>query len=532
MNFQQAVKPLLYFALVALGVLLGIFLKPGDGNITNTGSDKLGRVITILKNKYVDTINVPQLEESAIGGMLEKLDPHSVYIPARELQEVNEQLQGNFYGIGVEFNILHDTITILNVIQGGPASKAGLLSGDRIVKVNEEGVAGKLLTTSDVRKKLKGPKDTKVKVGVWRPSGRKYFTINLVRDEIPLHSVNASGFLKPGLGYLRITRFAENTYEEFREHLVDLKNQGMKKLVIDLRGNPGGYLNAATQIVDELLNGGKKIVYTKRNVKENGKAGEVIKNEIFSKDGGLFESGDLYILMDEHSASASEILAGAVQDWDRGVVIGRRSFGKGLVQDQMTLGDGSAFRVTVARYYTPSGRCIQKPYNHGQDAYENELRERRNRGKDTSETKEIYKTKGGRIVYGGGGIYPDIMVSIDTGWYSAGVSEIFESSIIQELVLVQNVSIKHLAGKTPLYIFQDQTFKKTKKEIERQLAVKFPNFYSFPESAKEYISRQISAQLGSSLMGEKGYYMMMIYADGVFINGIEQALKFRLPLSQ
>lgn len=528
MNFQQAFKPLFYFALIALGLLLGIFLKPSQSVFSGGDSNKVSRVLGILQNKYVDTINTEQLEESAIEGMLNKLDPHSSYIPARELQDVNEQLQGNFYGIGVEFNILRDTVTVLNVIQGGPASKGGILSGDKIVKVENEVFTGKPLTSSDVRKKLKGPKDTKVKLGIWRESRHSYFQVTLTRDEIPLHSVNASGFIDSQTGYIRITRFADNTYEEFRSALKDLIGKGMKSLVIDLRGNPGGFMNAATQIVDELLEENKKIVYTRRNVQDNGKPGEVTRNEVYSKEGGLFETGKVYVFIDEHSASASEILAGALQDWDRGIIIGRRSFGKGLVQDQVSLGDGSAFRVTIARYYTPSGRCIQKPYQQGPGAYENELRERRLNKGDTVLSKEIYKTSKGRIVYGGGGIYPDVQVRLDTSWYHSVLTSIFESGKAQEYIISKQEELQAFKKMEVSEILKNAAFLKIIEGFKKYITVTEPKYNQMPATSQKYMERQLMAQAGTLIGGEKMYYMILMLSDQPFLEGLNKAKGMKL----
>ena len=410
--------PIIYSMLIAFGIILGMtlsYVTLGKKNPLARGKyDKIEDVLSFIKLKYVDTVNADQLAESTIEKMLSTLDPHSMYIPKKDLDQTNEQLEGNFEGIGVEFSIVDDTITVVSAISGGPSELVGIHTGDKIIKVEDTIVAGKKIKNEDVMHKLRGVGGTKVHVGILRggTSGLKDFTIT--RGKIPIYSVDAGYMIDAKIGYIKIARFSATTHKEFRHKLKELKDKGMKSLIIDLRDNPGGYLDAATEIADELIDDGKMIVYTK------GKSMD--KVEYLSKIPGEFENGKLCLLINQGSASASEILSGAVQDWDRGTIIGRTSFGKGLVLEQYELPDGSAIRLTVARYYTPSGRCIQRSYAKGSEEYYNEVNVGRyQKGQFMHEDSTmigdttVYKTLvKGRKVYGGGGIRPDVFVPIDT----------------------------------------------------------------------------------------------------------------------
>ncbi|MBA2406821.1 MAG: S41 family peptidase, partial [Chitinophagales bacterium] len=391
----------------------------------------LDLVLDYVRAKYVDTVNLNVLEDGAIEKMLENLDPHSTFIPSKDLQEVNQELEGNFEGIGIEFFIVADTIMVVNVISGGPAESVGILSGDRIITINDSLFAGKEIDDQDVVNHLRGPKGSKVRVGINRKGSKSLTKFNITRDEIPMYSVDASYMIDPQTGFIKINRFSETTYDEFIAATKKLKQQGMSRLVIDLRQNGGGFLNAATDIVDELIDQPKLMVYTKGRVYS--------RTDYKTRVLGEFEEGKLAVLIDEGSASASEIVSGAIQDWDRGVIVGRRSFGKGLVQEQYGLSDGSALRLTVAKYYTPSGRCIQKPYNHDITAYYNDLLDRYQKGefinKDSikqGDTVKYYTSKG-RVVYGGGGIMPDVFVPLDTSNNSnTYLNEILNQGLIQQ----------------------------------------------------------------------------------------------------
>lgn len=395
--------------------------------------EKLNALIFHIQRSYVDEVDSDAMVEDAIVAMLEELDPHSMYIPAEELKRMNEPLRGNFEGIGIQFNIIRDTILVVSPISGGPSEKLGIMSGDRIVKIEGEVVAGTEIKNSDVMEKLKGPKDTKVNVSILRRGEKDLIPFEITRDEIPIYSVDASYMAAPEIGYIKINRFSATTHAEFTEALASLKKSGMKDLILDLQGNGGGLLKAAVQLADEFLGDDKLIVYTE------GRA--YPKREKRAKDSGDFEDGRLVILIDEGSASASEIVSGAVQDWDRGVIVGRRSFGKGLVQRPINLPDGSAVRLTVQKYYTPSGRSIQKPYTEGIDAYKKEKYERFYSGELTSadsidfpDSLKFY-TDGDRLVYGGGGIMPDFFVPLDTGMFSDLHTSLVRKGIFNKLSL-------------------------------------------------------------------------------------------------
>jgi carboxyl-terminal processing protease len=410
--------PLLLAFLLVIGILLGIKIAHNsDARLLYSRADKLNMVLNLIDQEYVDTVSKEKLSEKAITSMLESLDPHSVYIPAKELADVNEPLEGNFSGIGVQFNMTNDTITVILTVPNGPSQKLGILPGDRIVKINDKVVAGKKMSSDSVVKKLKGPRGTKVKVTIKRPGRKELVDYSIVRDVIPLYSIDIAYMLSKDIGYVKINKFARTTHQEFVDAINKLHGLGAKKLVIDLRENGGGYLDAAISIADELLDNKKLIVYTEGIHNK--------RSDAYATSQGICEKDKVAVLIDEFSASASEILAGAIQDNDRGLIIGRRSFGKGLVQEQKMLTDGSAIRLTIARYYTPSGRCIQKPYTNGSNDYYEELNKRFEHGEfeiadsiKFAKTKK-YKTLKGRTVYGGGGIMPDIFIPLDTtGLYS------------------------------------------------------------------------------------------------------------------
>jgi len=375
-------------------------------------TQKIDAVFQMLSYAYVDTVNEKKLTEDAIRAILKDLDPHSVYIPAEDLKDANEYLVGNFEGVGIQFNILEDTIFVTNTIIGGPSEKVGILAGDRIVKIDTAVVAGIKIKNNDVLKKLRGSKGTKVNVSIARRGEPELLDFTITRDKIPLFSVDASYQAAPGIGYIKISRFADSTVEEFKEALKKLKDQGIKSLVLDLTSNGGGYLNRAIELADEFLGDQKKIVYTQGI--------HAPTQENYATAAGGWEKGKLVVMIDEFSASASEIVTGAVQDWDRGLVVGRRSFGKGLVQKPLNLPDGSVIRLTIARYYTPSGRCIQKSYEKGEEAYDEDIFNRQKNGElysaDSIHFNDSlkYYTNNKRMVYGGGGIMPDVFVPFDT----------------------------------------------------------------------------------------------------------------------
>ena len=381
-----------------------------------------------IANLYVDETNPDKLVESAIIGMLEELDPHSTYSNAEEVKKMNEPLQGNFDGIGIQFNMAEDTLFVIQPVSGGPSEKVGILAGDRITHVNDTLIAGVKMTTEDIMRRLKGPKGTKVDVKVVRRGVDEALAFTIERDKIPVYSLDASYMATPKVGYIKINRFSATTHQEFMDALASLKGQGMQDLILDLQGNGGGYLNAAIDIANEFLGAGELIVYTegRRNP----------RREFFAKGDGKHQSGRLVVLVDEYSASASEIVAGAVQDWDRGLVVGRRTFGKGSVQRPIDLPDGSMIRLTVARYYTPAGRCIQKPYE-SIEQYNADLIERYNRGEMMSadsihfpDSLKCMTLKKGRTVYGGGGIMPDNFVPVDTTRFTKYHSQLSSRGVL------------------------------------------------------------------------------------------------------
>ncbi len=418
---------------IVIGLVVGSFyanhFSGNKLNIINSGSNRISNLLRIIDDQYVDKVNIDSLVDNAIPRLLEELDPHSVYINAKDAQLDDEDLKGSFSGVGIEFTIREDTLHVQNVISNGPAERAGVLAGDKLVSVDDSAFVGKIVTNEEAQKRLKGPKDTKVKIGVLRYGSKdvKYFTIT--RGEIPMKSVTAAYMLNDHTGYIRIKNFGETTYSELLIALVQLSQQGATGICLDLRDNTGGYLTSAVQIANEFLPRGKLIVYTQ---------GRKSPRQEFKSNGhGSYQDTPLVVLINEVSASAAEILAGAIQDNDRGTIIGRRSFGKGLVQQQLEFTDGSRIRLTVARYYTPSGRCIQKPYTNGVNGdYAQDLIARYQHGEFFSgdsikHTGPDYHTANGRIVYGGGGITPDIFVGEDT----VNVTSYYKEAAMSGLIL-------------------------------------------------------------------------------------------------
>ena len=406
--------PLIFALVLILGIFIGLlFEQSGTGFsiFKHKRPDKIKEVIEYVKKNYVDTINEQQLTEKTISTLLQSLDPHSVYIPAKEYHETLDPLLGSFEGIGVQFRIEADTITVITPVSGGPSEKLGIRSGDRIIKIDGKNVAGIKIANNDVMRKLKGKKGTQVKVSIFRRGVHDLLEFTITRDVIPTYSLDVAYMASPETGYIRLNTFSATTHEETENALLKLRKEGMKKLILDLRGNGGGYLQAAIDVADEFLPAKKLIVYTQGHNHP--------KEYAYASAEGLFENGELMVLIDEWSASASEIVAGAVQDNDRGTIVGRRSFGKGLVQEQLLFSDSSFVRMTVARYYTPTGRCIQKPYDHGTDAYYNDYYHRFTNGElDNPDSIHFadslkFKTPKGKIVYGGGGIMPDVYVPIE-----------------------------------------------------------------------------------------------------------------------
>lgn len=431
-NKSNRFVPLLMALCGIIGIGVGSFYSnhfSGNRlNIINTGTNRINNLLHIIDDQYVDKVNLDSLVEDAMPKILTGLDPHSVYISAKDVQAANQELQGSFSGVGIEFTIREDTIHVQNVIQNGPAERAGILAGDKIVTVDDKPFVGKVVTNQEAMKRLKGPKNTKVKIGVVRYGDKKPQSFVVTRGDIPLKSVSATYMIDDSTGYIRIKSFGETTYAELLVALVKLGEQGFKNLIIDLRDNTGGYLQSAVQMANEFLPKNRLIVYTE---------GRKSPRQEFRSDGrGSYKQMPLVVLINEGSASASEIFAGAMQDNDRATIIGRRSFGKGLVQKQIEFSDGSMVRLTIARYYTPSGRCIQKPYVPGDEQdYAQDLLSRYQHGEFFSEdsikhTGPAYHTANGRTVYGGGGITPDIFVPEDTTAYTSYYKQASMSGLI------------------------------------------------------------------------------------------------------
>lgn len=475
----------------------------------NDGVIKLDNLLTIINYAYVDEIDNEKLVEDAIVGMLKELDPHSVYIPEKELKRMNEPLEGNFEGIGIQFNILKDTITVVSPISGGPSEKLGIQAGDKIIYVEEENVAGTGVKNSDVTRLLRGKKGTIVNVKIKRRSEKDLIPYAITRDKIPIFSVDASYMATPEIGYIKVNRFARTTMNEFTAALDTLKRNGAKNLILDLRGNGGGYLQTAFLLADEFLGQGKMIVYTEGDKQK--------KEEYKATSRGSFENGKLAILIDEGSASASEIVSGAVQDWDRGMVIGRRSFGKGLVQKPFPLPDGSAIRLTTARYYTPTGRSIQRPYKEGKDKYYSEINRRYKSGElvsadsiDFPDSLKFY-TPQKRLVFGGGGIMPDVFIPIDTTLNSDFNRNLIRRGVYNEFTLnYLDKNRKKMLKTYPQFSDFKENFQLTedlmndffnyaeKKNVEKNEADY--------EKSKKLIDTQIEALLARNLYNTSAYF--------------------------
>ena len=428
--------------IVAISLAAGIWLSgmvfrnaPSSGRSSELipGTGKINMLLSLIESRYVDTVSMDSLTEKMMPLILEELDPHSTYIPAKELASVNESMDGEFDGIGVMFNMATDTVIVLNVVPTGPSDKAGILGGDRIITINDSIIAGVNMNQNEVMKRLRGPRGTTVKLGIQRGGVKELIPITVTRGIIPINCITAAYMIRPDTGYVVFAQFSRNAHRELVAVVDELKNQGMKKLILDIRGNPGGFLDQAILISNEFLSAGKMIVFTK------DRSGAQTKQ--FSNGQGRYQDLDIDILIDEHSASSSEILAGALQDNDRGTIIGRRSFGKGLVQEQIPFSDGSAVRLTVARYYTPTGRSIQKPYSSGIDDYFNELETRYEHNEYFSadsihfDDSLKYTTESGRIVYGGGGIMPDIFVPADTSDITPYYTKVYARNLLYKYTI-------------------------------------------------------------------------------------------------
>lgn len=495
----------------------------------NTSEDKLNAIrkmdalLTVINFAYVDEVKDEKIIEDAIVGMLKELDPHSVYIPKEELQKMNEPLEGNFEGVGIRFNIFQDTLLVVSPISGGPSEKVGIQSGDKIIKIDGENVAGIGLTNSDVQDKLRGEKGTVVNVSIKRGSTKDLISFEITRDEIPIYSIDASYMASPRIAYIKVNRFARNTMDEFRTALDSLKENGAESLILDLRGNGGGYLQTAYLLADEFLGQDKMIVYTEGDKQE--------KEEYKATSRGMFEEGNLVVLVDEGSASASEIVSGAIQDWDRGLIIGRRTFGKGLVQKPFPLPDGSAVRLTTARYYTPTGRSIQRPYDKGKDFYYHEIERRYESGQlvsaDSIDFPDSLKfmTPNRRVVYGGGGIMPDIFVPLDTSMNSDLYKDLARKGVFNEFLLdYLDNNRKKLLKKYPNFETFDTGFNNPDEFMN--------DFFEYAEdkgvkkdeedykTSKRLVQLQLKALLARNLFNSSAYFRVINRLSDSYIKAI------------
>jgi len=515
--------PLLFSIIMVLGMIIGYQIKGNTKSSPFFGSSKssaLQEVLDLVNAKYVDSLPTDSINGVVIDELLSKLDPHSVYIPASSFTEVNDELMGNFQGIGVEFQIFNDTVNVVHVIKDGPSDKAGIMVGDAFIKANDSiMLTYKKIKSDDIRKQLRGSIGSSVKITLLRNGSLKNITIK--RGNIPVPSIDAAYIIAPQTGYIRINKFADRTYEAFMQHLEMLQKQGMHKLILDLRGNGGGLMSEATSIADEFLDGDKLIVYTEGNKSP--------RNEYRCRKEGLFEKGDLVVLVDETSASASEVLSGALQDWDRATIIGRRTFGKGLVQQQFQLSDGSAVRLTVARYFTPLGRNIQKPYNKGKEKYQEELMNRFHDGEvikcDTIKpVGASFKTPAGHLVYGGGGITPDLFVPLDTTSMSVMAAKLYYNNVLSNFVYKYYMQHKNEL----LTIKSTSEFIKqfNPSENQWQLLSKFALQDSLPlnkvtNTEKLDILLHVKALMARQLFGTEGYFEVLNLTD----NAIKKAMR-------
>ena len=518
--------PALLVLAVAIGIYFGarmhIQMVPGTRNAASKAGNKVGMIMSLIEENYVDSVDSKKIIESAIPEILKQLDPHTVYIPAKDMVEVSEEMSGNFSGIGVQFSIQNDTIMVIDVVSGGPSQKLGIRAGDRIVKVNDTLVAGIKITNDQVFKKLRGKKGSKVNVSVSRKGYPELITFEIKRGEIPITSIDVSYMVNSNTGFIKVGRFAEKTYEEFMDNVEKLDKAGATQLIIDLRGNPGGYLGAVIKMVDEFLNEGDLVVYTEGRTQP--------RRTYNAEQKGSFYGKRVIVLVDEYSASASEIFAGAIQDNDRGTIIGRRTFGKGLVQEQVPFNDGSAIRLTVARYYTPSGRCIQKAYNKGLDDYYGDISRRYAHGefeqKDSIRYSDTIKyfTRNKRVVYGGGGIMPDIFVGVDTTGISTYYMKLTQKGLVYQFAFEYSDKYRDELGK--LKTGKDFISFLTQRNILKdftEFAVKkgLPTETKGLETSRKIIENQIIAYIARNIIGEVGFYSVISNIDATLIEAMK-----------
>ena len=523
MNSQKKYLPLLLGVAMAAGVFIGSKLDFNDTPdrifAKNSKKDKLNRLIDYIDYEYVDKVNTDSIVDVTVNEILENLDPHSVYIPVDEYENNADDMRGNFVGIGISFYVYKDTIAVIRTIIGGPAAKVGIKAGDRILSANGKILFGDTIERDSITKYLKGEINSKVNLKIFRKGENKLLDFKVKRKRVPLVSVDASYKLTDELGYIKINRFSETTYNEFKEALDDLIDKGITKLVLDLRNNPGGYISTAEKIVDEFLEKDKLILITKN------KRGKI--NKTFASRRGVFEDGKVYVLINENSASASEIVAGALQDNDKGVIVGRRSFGKGLVQREMSLGDGSAIRLTIARYYTPTGRSIQRPYGNGNEAYYSDYEKRYTNGEmiSSDSIKVVdslrFITPKGKIVYGGGGIIPDVFIAKDTSVENETLEYITRSGFISYFIFEYLEKNRSLFEEISLQNFIDNYI------VDEILSKEFMDYSRFNNSEinfdkySEQLKKVLKASIAQQLFGSNAYESILNKDDVMLKKVIE-----------
>ncbi|WP_446774116.1 S41 family peptidase [Macellibacteroides fermentans] len=517
--------PVIIAASIALGIFIGNhYLSISTGKFRSYASgNKINAILDIIDEQYVDTVNMSQLVEGAIPKIFSELDPHSGYIPAADAQMVNEELEGSFSGIGVSFNLQTDTILVISVIPGGPSEKAGLLAGDRIITINDSLFAGNNSSQGKIMKTLRGAKNSVVKLGIKRSTSQDLLYFNVTRGDVPVNSVDVAYVVREGVGYIKVNKFARTTYNEFITAIAKLKQQNCKSFIIDLRGNTGGYMDAAINMINEFMANGRLIVYTE------GKA--FPRNDVYANGTGTCQDAPIVVLTDEFSGSASEIFAGAIQDNDRGLIIGRRTYGKGLVQSQIPLSDGSALRLTIARYYTPSGRCIQKDYELGKtDEYDQDLFNRYMHGEfDSADSIKInnslkYQTSLGRTVYGGGGIMPDIFIPRDTAGVTSYFSNVINSGVLNLFTLEYSDSNREKLSSFKTY---QELYNYLKKQ---PLLDKFTNYavskgirkrVTLINISAKLIENQLHSYIVRNFFNDEGFYPIFLKDDVTLLKAVE-----------
>ena len=530
---MKKIFPIVIATALAFGVVLGFLISARStqsllGDISsklqssNAASNKVTELLNIIDRAYVDTIDISQINEAVVITALNQLDPHSSYIPKEDLEAANEQLEGSFSGIGVQFNIQEDTIYIVDVISGGPSERAGLMAGDRIIEVNDTLFVGKEINNEKVFKKLRGPKDSSVRLGIVRRGTTETLYFDITREDIPVHSVDIAYMITPTTGFIAVNSFGANTYSEFLTGLAHLKAEGAQNLIVDLRGNSGGYLDAAVNMINEFLDRNELIVYVE------GRA--YPRYDIKATGNGSFKNTPLIVLIDEFSGSASEIFAGAMQDNDRGTIIGRRSFGKGLVQQPFNFSDGSQARLTIARYYTPSGRCIQKPYTRGKaEDYETDIWNRYIQGEffnadsiHLADSVEYY-TKNGRIVYGGGGIMPDIFVPRDTTDITPYFTKLVNKALIYKFALkyteAHRSELKKYTDWQSLntYLNTQGLFNQLVAYAEKE---NITGSNKDKDISRSLINEHINSYIVRNILGDEGFYPLLYTTDETVLKAL------------